>query len=115
MGTTRLANNQVVTSTASFSQAINMAGSNALSVQLTCLGGGGTGSLAVAVTGSNDLENWSNTNITVVGGTGISITNPTGGSVGQGNYTTIGYAYVRLAYTGPSTTVIAVDVNTYQL
>jgi len=119
MGTTRLANNAVVTSTASASQTINMAGANALSVQVTVLGGGNSGANTLAITayGSDDLENWVTTGITEV--QAISIANAVGGLTDVGIYTTFGYAYARLVWSvsgaNNAPTVIAVDANSYVL
>ena len=116
MGLVRVANNVSVQSNTLplTSLPIKMDGANAVSVDVTVLGivTGGS-NLQVTIQGSNDLENWFTT--------GISGTNPlvvanTVGTIAVQNYTTIGYAYVRLVYTFAGTAasmVCAINANTY--
>lgn len=107
---TEVATKQVVVSGSGndqFSQAVSMAGANAVFVEITCFAKGG-GNVDVQLQVGNDLQNWENQ------GTAIACT-----SAGyfSGQVTAIAAQYVRLRYTQSTsgTGIVAAGINTASL
>lgn len=90
----QLADNIVVTTTAVYSQAVNMNGANAVQPTVVVTSAGGT-TLSLALEGSNDLSNWSSitvgANWTAIGA-GYASPQPA-------TVTGIAFQYVRLKFT----------------
>ena len=87
-----------------YSQAVSMAGANAVEVECTIFNLGGATSLSITVQQSNDLQNWSNvgsSTTAVLGFTRLS-------------QSSIAGQYVRLLYrvVGTGTIIMAAGINT---
>ena len=99
----------VVFGTKVYSQAVSMAGANAVKVEGTCFVIGG-GNIAVQLQGSNDLQNWSDQ------GTAIAVS-AVGYFVDTVDLDAIAYQYVRLEFDQASslTGIVAAGINTANL
>lgn len=98
----------VVSGTDSFSQAVSMAGGNAVEVEAT-LYAKGTNALTITVQVSNDLENWADAP------SGPHLTMSTVGA-DQDQVPSISAAYVRLKYVQDGgTSIVAAGINVANL
>lgn len=95
----------VVTGTDQFSAAIAMNGDNAVQLEATVFTLGGATSLTLDLQGSNDTQNWSS--ITVSAGLVLGYSAPN-------KSTGVGYAFVRVRYSGvdAGTIIVASGLNT---
>lgn len=97
----------VSTSAVQYSQAVSMAGANAILVDATAFSVSGT-NVSISAEVGNDLENWS-----TLSGT-LALTGPSYGTLKVGS---VAGQYVRLKYeqTGGSVSVVSAGINTAQL
>ena len=110
---TKLAENLTVTYASPnlpfYTQAVSMNGANAVQVNLVIYNRTAAETLACAVQGSNDLENWAP--VTTSGGTSLAL------GFASPSASAIAWQYVRLAFTagGSATFFLSVGLSTAQL
>ena len=108
-----LATKMALATTSEVTQAVSMQGANAVTVDITVFAGTVS---ALALQGSNDLENWTNLNTSMITsgtiGAGVACYLPGSSTSFAGAQLAVSTQYVRLKITSSAATVVACGINT---